>query len=333
METGYTVGWADDIMKTTDGGQTWENIEIISNVYYYSSIEFKDENNGIVLVKPNATPYTAYYTSDGGTTWSEGTGCGAFEDVTWAGGDTWYATGYEYVCKSTDNGATWATVYSEGALLLGADFLTPDYGIAAGDYGQVITTWDGGETWETDIILDILFHKPFIWDNDTAYVVGTPEYVYKTTDASQTWESDFDGNWMKTFYNITFTDNYTGFVCGGSNGIILRKKPGGSVVLNPPTNLEATVEDNDVTLTWDAPAPKALTGYNLYRDDQLVNTYPISGTSYLDEDVDAGNHLYQVSTVYDEGESVRTDYYEVFIEGETGKIHGFIRDALTKSRY
>jgi photosystem II stability/assembly factor-like uncharacterized protein len=330
LTTGYAAGWTDDIMKTTDGGQTWIDLPVASDVYYYTSLEFKDENNGVILAHMISEEAKTFYTSDGGATWTEGTGNEAYMDVTWAGGNTWYSTGQANVCKSTDNGATWTTVFIQGAMLVGADFLTPDYGIAVGDYGQVITTRDGGQSWETDVILDCLFHKPFIWDNDTAYVVGTPEYVYKTTDGGQSWVSDFDGNWMKALYAVTFTDNYTGFICGGSNGIVLRKKPGINPDLEPPTNLLATVIDNDVALTWEAPVTDALIGYNVYRDNSRINISTVTGITYFDEDVFSGNHLYQVSAVYNEGESRRTDHVEVFIEGgPVGKIQGFVRDAVT----
>ncbi|NCA85193.1 MAG: choice-of-anchor D domain-containing protein [Clostridia bacterium] len=329
LETGYAAGWTDNIMKTTNGGQTWQNLPVVSGVYYYACIEFKDENTGILIVNLNAGDPKILFTNDGGASWAEGTGNTAFMDVTWAGGSTWYATGWGDVCKSTDDGATWTNVYSQGALLIGADFLTPDYGIAAGDYGQVITTRNGGATWEEDAILDILFHKPFIWDEDTAYVVGTPEYIYKTTDGGVNWDSDFEGNWEKALYAVTFTDNYTGFVCGGSNGIVLRKKPGINPYLEPPTNLTAVVVTNDVTLNWTAPASKALIGYNVYRDGVKVNSSTVAATTYYDQDVAAGNHLYQVSAVYSQGQSSLTDFVEIFIEGETGKIQGFVRDAIT----
>ncbi len=289
LETGYAAGWTDDIMKTADGGQTWENIQVVSNVNYYACVEFKDVNNGIVLVHLTSGGDKVYFTSDGGASWTEGTGCEAFEDVTWAGGDTWYATGYEYVSKSTDNGATWTTVYSQGALLLGADFLTPDFGIACGDYGQVITTQDGGGTWEEDVILDWLFHKPFIWDNDTAYVVGTPEYIYKTTDAGQSWESDFDGNWMKAFYNITFTDNYTGFVCGGSNGIILRKKPGDVIapVISATPNPLA-FDDTSVGDTAEEILTVENTGNALLEVTNISSTSPYFSTDMTSFSVEPG---------------------------------------------
>lgn len=329
LQVGYAAGWADQIMKTTNGGQTWQYLNVVSNVFYYSSIEFKDANTGILIAKMSSGPQKTLYTTNGGATWTEGTGNQAFEDVTWAGGNTWYATGYENICKSTNNGATWTTVYTQGALLLGSDFLTPDFGIATGDYGQILTTYNGGSTWESDVVMDWLFHKPFVWDYDTAYVVGTPEYIYKTTDGGQNWFSDFDGNWQKALYGVTFTDNYTGFVCGGSNGIVLRKKAGATIPLTPPANLEATVNGSDVTLTWDVPSKRTLLGYNVYRDNVKVNTTPVNTTTYADQSVSAGNHVYQVSAVYSEGESPKTDYVEVFIQGVTGKIQGFIRDAVT----
>jgi len=328
-EVGYAAGWTNQIMKTTNGGTTWQNLNVTTNVFYYSSIEFKDANTGIIIAKMNSGDPKTLYTTNGGATWSLGTGNQAFEDVTWAGGNTWYASGYSNVCKSTNNGATWTTVYNQGALLLGADFLTPQYGIAAGDYGQVITTRDGGATWEEDQIYDWLLHKPFIWDNDTAYVVGTPEYIYKTTDACQTWVSDFDGNWMKAFYGVTFTINYTGFVCGGSNGIVLRKKPANLPVLAPPSNLQATVNTDDVTLTWTAPAEKSLLGYNIYRDNIKKNTTPVTGTTYTDNNLLPGTYIYAVTAVYSNGESAKTPYAEVTIAGTTGKVQGFIRNAIT----
>ncbi len=329
LQVGYAVGWSDQILKTMNGGQTWQPVDVVTNVFYYSSVKFKDANNGIVIAMMNSGNPKILYTSNGGASWSEGTGNQAFMDVSWAGGNTWYATGNNYVCKSTNNGATWAIVYSQGALLVGADFLTPEYGIAVGDYGQVIKTTNGGTTWQSTTILDILFRKPFIWDYDTAFVVGTPEYVYKTTNGGQNWISDFNGNWEKALYDVTFTDNYTGFICGGSNGIVLRKKSGPTVPLAPPVNLAAAVNGNNVTLTWDVPSKLTLLGYNVYRDNVKVNNTPIGATTYVDQNVSAGNHVYQVSAVYNQGESPKTDYVQVFIQGVTGKVQGFIRDAVT----
>ncbi|MCK9203314.1 MAG: carboxypeptidase regulatory-like domain-containing protein, partial [Bacteroidales bacterium] len=78
----------------------------------------------------------------------------------------------------------------------------------------------------------------------------------------------------------------------------------GPIVLNPPTNLQATVTDMNVHLTWDAPAQKAvLMGYNVYRNADLLTSSPITDLLYDDNNVPSGTYSYRVTAVYDEGES------------------------------
>lgn len=46
-----------------------------------------------------------------------------------------------------------------------------------------------------------------------------------------------------------------------------------------------------------------LLGYNIYRDEIRLNQTPVTSTSYVDENVPAGDYTYVVSAVYDKGES------------------------------
>jgi hypothetical protein len=108
---------------------------------------------------------------------------------------------------------------------------------------------------------------------------------------------------------------------------------------NPvPHNLTGTVKGQNVTLNWQEPdidndgtgsLLSELLGYNVYRDDNQVNTFTIEETSYEDLDVAAGNHIYTVTAVYTDGESQKTPPVSVVIGGTTGKIQGFIRDAYS----
>ncbi|MCF8365310.1 MAG: T9SS type A sorting domain-containing protein [Bacteroidales bacterium] len=102
---------------------------------------------------------------------------------------------------------------------------------------------------------------------------------------------------------------------------------GGS--LNPPENLSAEVTNSDVTLTWDAPNNTMLMGYNIYRDEVKINPAPVTQTTYFDPGVAPGTHLYSATALYSYGESAKSDPVQVFIEGDVGKIHGFVRDAVT----
>ncbi len=104
---------------------------------------------------------------------------------------------------------------------------------------------------------------------------------------------------------------------------------GPPLVLDPPTDLTAELSGNDVTLNWVAPAGRELLGYNVYRDDVSITPEPVTETTFFDEDVAPGNHIYGVSAVYNNGESPQAGPVMIFIEGNLGKIQGFVRDAGT----
>jgi PKD repeat protein len=68
-----------------------------------------------------------------------------------------------------------------------------------------------------------------------------------------------------------------------------------------PSNFSAVVTGNDVALTWDAPANGEQTGYNIYRNGEMLTT--LTETNYDDMDLEDGSYNYCVSAVYNEGES------------------------------
>ncbi|MFA7074458.1 MAG: choice-of-anchor J domain-containing protein, partial [Endomicrobiaceae bacterium] len=75
----------------------------------------------------------------------------------------------------------------------------------------------------------------------------------------------------------------------------------------PAVNLTAMVDDNEVTLNWQAPEhlqnDRAFVGYKVYRNEELLTEELIAETTYLDEEVDYGVHTYAVQAVYNGGES------------------------------
>lgn len=112
--------------------------------------------------------------------------------------------------------------------------------------------------------------------------------------------------------------------------------------LSCPMNLIASVELNDVTLAWSAPtgmeeqpvtvpvqrktsqvdqirpdqevSTRAHTGYNIYRDGEMVAAVDQSVTSYDDLDLPNGSYLYTITAVYDEGESGTSNEVSVIVE-------------------
>ncbi|MFA7074881.1 MAG: choice-of-anchor J domain-containing protein, partial [Endomicrobiaceae bacterium] len=88
-------------------------------------------------------------------------------------------------------------------------------------------------------------------------------------------------------------------------------------LLIPPSNLQATVLEYDVTLTWQEPNlprnSRNLIGYNIYRDGVLQNQQLINNTNYVNVNVPVGPHTYTVTAVYDAQESVPSEAIEVTV--------------------
>ncbi len=86
---------------------------------------------------------------------------------------------------------------------------------------------------------------------------------------------------------------------------------------SPPINLQATVDDGIINLSWSPPqeqalASRAFLGYNVYRDSIQINTEAILDTLYTDTDlVQAQTYTYYVRALYDEGESEASNTIDV----------------------
>ena len=93
--------------------------------------------------------------------------------------------------------------------------------------------------------------------------------------------------------------------------------PGVAVV----TGLTAEATDNTVTLSWSEPAETSgprVSGYNVYCDNTLVNTDPVTATAFTHENVAKGTHTYCVTVIYSNGiESAASNTAQVEI-AETG---------------
>ncbi|MCP4709160.1 MAG: T9SS type A sorting domain-containing protein [Planctomycetes bacterium] len=72
-----------------------------------------------------------------------------------------------------------------------------------------------------------------------------------------------------------------------------------------PRHLNSVMDDDVIVLTWTTPPDHTgFLGYNLYRNQELINQEPISELMYVDTDFEFGmTHCYTVKAFYLEGES------------------------------
>jgi photosystem II stability/assembly factor-like uncharacterized protein len=138
--TGYAVGTA--IIKTTDGGTTWDTVLNIQLPGQLNSVFFTDSNTGY------AAGNSIIKTTDGGTTWDTlSTGTTSYLNaVYFTDANTGYAVGYPgTIIKTIDAGLTW-DAQSSGTTdnLLSIYFPTVDTGYIVGDNGTILKTTNGG---------------------------------------------------------------------------------------------------------------------------------------------------------------------------------------------
>ncbi len=229
QNTGYVGGWSNYFAKTTDGGYTWTAQTPGTDVWYYTSIEFKDEWNGVVTAQTN-TGVGVYTTNDGGAIWTEGSGLtGVPYKLTYVSGDTYFlVTNGGDILKSTNNGLTWTSVHSGGGVLLGIEFYDSMTGIAVGD-DIVLKTTDGGTTWQTITVANSpspLWRDVAWLDADHVTMVGTPEVIFTSEDGGDTWPINnlSTSTFNEALYEVVFTPNGRGFIIG-SQGVLFIKEP------------------------------------------------------------------------------------------------------------
>lgn len=212
------------ILKTTDGGETWTNV-IPAGTHNCYSLSFLDVDVGYVK-----TDYDVLKTIDGGTNWTitnvDITNPGK-DGICFINQDTGFVIGYIGVIKKTiDGGDSWVIKNSTVSQNLESIYFSSDtIGYIGGAGGTILKTTDGGETWiNINTIFSWSMPEIHFINNDTGFVVSNWKEIAKTTDGGSTW-SVYNFGMGTSLSDIYFTNENTGYVVG--NGVIYKTTNGG----------------------------------------------------------------------------------------------------------
>lgn len=206
-ETGYVCGGYNGakLMKTTDGGYSWEDITPVEFTGPVYAITFLNQSKGFISWRDN--------------NWSN-----------------------TYLDRTLDAGMTWTVQYWTVPYINTICFPTSQVGYtfpSAMEYIDVVKTIDGGETWQR-----ILFYTAPLPvggvkdcsfpDQSTGYLVTGYGSIYKTTDGGFSISRIYDD---PSYYlsGITFLSIDTGFATGylkdcmtmENCGVLLKTTDGG----------------------------------------------------------------------------------------------------------
>lgn len=232
---GFVVGDGGTVLKTADGGSTWEDISPVGVADALNAVHFFDDQTGIVAGAGGVMERT----TNGGSTW---------EAVTSGVRDQLHAlsfAGERGICggsaldilSSSDAGASWEFV--DGGYFCGSNYgafqLDSLSAYVAGDncIFQPLIQWtnDGGATWNFAVfylngnegtLRDVFFH-----DVNNGFVVSTvftgEGGISQTVNGGAEWTTTLypDG-----LYGLDFPSVDVGYAVG-LNGAILRTSDGG----------------------------------------------------------------------------------------------------------
>ncbi len=192
---GFVLG-DGTLMRTSDGGDSWQLVEILQDVSFMKVV-FVDAANGWVLGRnlPFSNFLRVFKTSDGGAIWEEQN-----LPLTFSG-------------------------YQFGDIF----FLDQENGWIVGENGLVYSTSDGGSTWANKSITTGIipgFYFVHFTSSTTGLALGraffnTPVFVVaRTTDGGDSWEMQSSGlqNEMRAAKQISETS----LVTVGLSGLILQ---------------------------------------------------------------------------------------------------------------
>lgn len=207
--TGYAGGRVSFnegiILKTTDGGITWEITNTPDNFLdiYYQRIVFPDPDTGYALTRGM---------------------CMKTVDA----GETWFITDPDLVSSG-----------GMFSILEDAHFFSPDTGFIVGWYNPFTGyTEDGGNHWIDQALFNNQWYAIDFPSRQTGYLVGWSQ-LGKTTDGGDTW-IDITSPLIESggIYAMDFIDEETGYVCG-DEGLIMKTSIGGTTAVNNVEQLKS----------------------------------------------------------------------------------------------
>ena len=228
-QTGYIAGSDGTLLKTIDGGTTW-NVLTPGITDTLRSVFFVDDTTGYA----SGANGRIIKTTDAGTTWTTQTTNvpNLLRSIFFPSHDTGYvAGGAGVILKTTDGGINWTQQVSGITQdLISIRFINNDTGWTVSSNstflsGIILKTMDGGSTWDTVYNNPNGFLSVFPATADTIYCSGGGGVIAKSVDGGTTWNTLISGS-INNLRGSFYTSANRGFVVGDLGDILYTNNGG-----------------------------------------------------------------------------------------------------------
>lgn len=197
----YSVGYTGKIIKSTDLGQSWENVgqSFGSSIY---NIGFFDSYNGLAL----AGAHLLYRTENGGYNWELDTliNNGDFYLLHIVGSSGYLLNTNSQMMKTSNGGENWVLldIPDNTSYYKDLQFVNENTGYLCGDFGVLKKTINGGITWEDkSLSSDHQFTSLQFINEDLGWMIDmNSQTLLKTEDGGDSWSDATLGNVRSMFH-------------------------------------------------------------------------------------------------------------------------------------
>jgi photosystem II stability/assembly factor-like uncharacterized protein len=236
--TGWITGGSQDgssflLLKTADGGATWQDLSFGSNCYSCEDIWFADSLHGWIVGQDASINPFIQHTTDGGAIWTAQspnlpTGNGPVSSVCfptsligWATSSSIYQTPSGSILHTTNGGDSWYVQANSGlhynyaldapdtlhAAILSTQVLSP----AA---GKVFCTTDGGASWASAALPTYSYGSGCQYRGADIWVCQDNSQILRSSDHGATWDWQL---YSPLFRSVEWSSPDIGWVVAGSS--------------------------------------------------------------------------------------------------------------------
>lgn len=267
------------ILKSNDGGSSWNFCSNINLPSTFNQIHFKDINTGWLMCLDHFSK-----TTNGGLNWNTLLGNGYYSRFHYVNENYLYVISKKGIFKSTDGGILWRN-YSDDSYVeyrvIKSNSIND--GFVVGEYGTVRKSTDGGNTWKQCYRngLNNLFGLSFL-NQYTAYCYDIDGKIIKTTNSGDDWSEQGYAD-ITYILDIFCEDENTVWVVGDSAKVLKSTNSGINWINKAP---DSNIEKYYKILGF----PNKIL---LFGDDKLYMTSN-SGNNWIQSQLDSINYLQRI---------------------------------------
>ena len=240
-DTGWLVCDDGVVLKTTNGGDSWETIEIPDALGFdLEDVEFADANTGYACCNDGFI----YKTTNGGMDWTMIADTANYKvdiaGLSVVNEDLVYFCGDDSTLLKTENGGTSYSRMTYGFqsedLDGGVHFISPEVGVVISDAnaGETWYTHDGGQNWE---FVQILFPpgtaSQRLYDvsgaGDGVFAIAAYHRItFISADSGQTYQPSGNVDYAYVYFNCVQVLDENTIMTSGSGGFLVRTDDGGA---------------------------------------------------------------------------------------------------------